>query len=40
MTRLNTSLNADRGTGVAEWYKPFSLEYDFVFAGTGKKGGY
>lgn len=32
--------HVDRETGVAEWFEPFSLEYDFVFAGTGKKGGY
>lgn len=30
----------DRQTGVAPWFKPFSVEYDFVFAGIGKKGGY
>lgn len=30
----------DRQTGVAPWFKPFTVEYDFVFAGTGKKGGY
>ncbi|MCK7548195.1 iron transporter [Marinobacter koreensis] len=32
--------HVDRDTGVAEWFEPFTLEYDFVFAGTGKKGGY
>ncbi|WP_336368603.1 iron transporter [Marinobacter sp. C2H3] len=32
--------HVDRETGVAEWFKPFTLEYDFVYAGTGKKGGY
>ncbi|WP_048306148.1 iron transporter [Halomonas sp. PR-M31] len=30
----------DKETGVAEWYEPFEVEYDFVYAGTGKKGGY
>ncbi|GAB4358490.1 MAG: iron transporter [Gammaproteobacteria bacterium] len=30
----------DKETGVADWWKPFSLEYEFVFVGTGKKGGY
>ncbi len=30
----------DRETGVAPWWKPFSYEGRFVFAGTGKKGGY
>jgi len=26
--------------GVAPWFKPFTVEYDFTFAGIGKKGGY
>jgi len=30
----------DRETGVAEWFAPFTVEYDFVYAGVGKKGGY
>ncbi len=30
----------DRETGVAEWFAPFKVEYDFVYAGIGKKGGY
>ena len=30
----------DKETGVADWYQPFSVDYDFVFAGVGKKGGY
>lgn len=32
--------HVDKETGVAPWFKPFDLEYDFVYAGTGKKGGY
>ena len=32
--------HTDKETGVAPWYKPFNAEYEFVFAGTGKKGGY
>lgn len=32
--------HVDKETGVAPWFKPFDLNYDFVFAGTGKKGGY
>jgi uncharacterized protein involved in high-affinity Fe2+ transport len=32
--------HVDRETGVAEWWAPFSVEWDFVFVGTGKKGGY
>ncbi|WP_417844566.1 iron transporter [Thalassospira sp.] len=30
----------DKETGVAPWFKPFKKNYDFVFAGIGKKGGY
>lgn len=30
----------DKETGVGPWFKPFTLEYQFVYAGTGKKGGY
>lgn len=30
----------DKETGVGPWFEPFTLEYDFVYAGTGKKGGY
>ncbi len=32
--------HTDKETGVAPWFKPFSADYNFVFAGTGKKGGY
>lgn len=32
--------HVDKETGVAPWFDPFELHYDFVFAGTGKKGGY
>lgn len=32
--------HVDPETGVAPWFKPFTVEYDFVFAGVGKKGGY
>jgi uncharacterized protein involved in high-affinity Fe2+ transport len=32
--------HVDKETGVAPWFAPFTLEYDFTFAGTGKKGGY
>jgi uncharacterized protein involved in high-affinity Fe2+ transport len=32
--------HADRETGVAPWFKPFKVKYDFVFAGTGKKSTY
>jgi hypothetical protein len=32
--------HTDRETGVGEWFKPFSLDYEFVYAGIGKKGAY
>ncbi|MCI0468365.1 MAG: iron transporter [Beijerinckiaceae bacterium] len=32
--------HADKETGVAPWFKAFAVEYEFVFAGTGKKGAY
>jgi len=30
----------DRETGVSDWWTPFEASWDFVFTGTGKKGGY
>ncbi|MDR2366363.1 MAG: iron transporter [Zoogloeaceae bacterium] len=32
--------HTDRETGVGEWFKPFTLDYEFTYAGIGKKGGY
>jgi periplasmic iron binding protein len=32
--------HVDKETGVGPWFKAFELNYDFTFAGTGKKGGY
>jgi uncharacterized protein involved in high-affinity Fe2+ transport len=32
--------HVDKETGVGPWFKPFALDYDFTFAGIGKKGGY
>jgi periplasmic iron binding protein len=32
--------HVDKETGVGAWFKTFSAEYEFVFAGTGKKGAY
>jgi periplasmic iron binding protein len=32
--------HVDKETGVGPWFKTFSVDYDFVFAGTGKKGAY
>lgn len=32
--------HTDKETGVGPWFKAFSLEYEFAYAGIGKKGGY
>lgn len=32
--------HSDKETGVAAFPAPFTVAYDFVFAGVGKKGGY
>jgi len=32
--------HTDKETGVAAWWQPFDLEWDFTYVGTGKKGGY
>jgi uncharacterized protein involved in high-affinity Fe2+ transport len=32
--------HADKETGVAPWFKPFAVEYEFTYAGIGKKGAY
>jgi uncharacterized protein involved in high-affinity Fe2+ transport len=32
--------HVDKETGVGPWFSPIELNYEFVFAGTGKKGGY
>lgn len=32
--------HVDKETGVAPWFKTFDVKYEFVYAGTGKKGGY
>lgn len=32
--------HTDRLTGVRPWFKTFSIEYDFTYAGIGKKGSY
>ncbi|MDR1889709.1 MAG: iron transporter [Zoogloeaceae bacterium] len=32
--------HTDRETGVGEWFKTFVVEYEFTYAGIGKKGGY
>jgi uncharacterized protein involved in high-affinity Fe2+ transport len=32
--------HTDRATGVRPWFKPFQVEWEFTYAGVGKKGGY
>jgi uncharacterized protein involved in high-affinity Fe2+ transport len=32
--------HTDKETGVGPWFKPFTVQYDFTYAGVGKKGGY
>lgn len=32
--------HTDRLTGVRPWFEPFTVEYEFIYAGIGKKGGY
>lgn len=32
--------HVDKETGVGPWFPKFSVDYDFVFAGVGKKGAY
>lgn len=32
--------HVDKETGVDPWFQPFTVEYEFTFAGTGKKGTY
>jgi uncharacterized protein involved in high-affinity Fe2+ transport len=32
--------HVDKETGVGPWFKPFDAEFDFTYAGTGKKGAY
>lgn len=32
--------HVDKETGVGPWFSTFSADYEFVYAGTGKKGAY
>jgi uncharacterized protein involved in high-affinity Fe2+ transport len=32
--------HVDKETGVAAWFKTFAVEYEFTYAGIGKKGAY
>ncbi|MDE2228889.1 MAG: iron transporter [Alphaproteobacteria bacterium] len=32
--------HTDKETGVAAWWSPFDVSWEFAYVGTGKKGGY
>lgn len=32
--------HTDKETGVGPWFKAITVQYEFTYAGTGKKGGY
>lgn len=32
--------HVDKETGVGPWFKTFTVQYEFTYAGTGKKGAY
>ncbi|MFT4097887.1 MAG: iron transporter [Rhodoblastus sp.] len=32
--------HVDKETGVGEWFKPITVEFEFPYAGAGKKGAY
>ncbi|MDR3516976.1 MAG: iron transporter [Azospirillaceae bacterium] len=32
--------HVDKETGVGPWFTPITVDYDFTYAGVGKKGGY
>lgn len=32
--------HVDKESGVGPWFSPFTADYEFTFAGTGKKGAY
>ena len=32
--------HVDKETGVGPWFKPFSVSFNFIYAGVGKKGAY
>jgi periplasmic iron binding protein len=32
--------HVDKETGVGPWFEPITVDYEFVYAGTGKKGAY
>jgi len=32
--------HVDKETGVGPWFKPFTISFNFIYAGVGKKGAY
>ncbi|MCM2129630.1 iron transporter [Larsenimonas rhizosphaerae] len=40
ITHPDMQRHVDKETGVGAWYDPITVEYDFTYAGVGKKGGY
>lgn len=39
-THAHFGRHTDKETGVGPWFKPFEVNYEFTYAGIGKKGGY
>ncbi len=39
-THAHFGRHVDKETGVGEWFKPIAVEFEFPYAGTGKKGAY
>ncbi len=39
-THAHFGRHVDKETGVGPWFKTFTVDYEFVYAGTGKKGAY
>ena len=39
-THAHFGRHMDKETGVGEWFKPITVEFEFPYAGTGKKGAY
>jgi uncharacterized protein involved in high-affinity Fe2+ transport len=38
--RAHFGRHTDKETGVGPWYKPFEVNFEFTYAGVGKKGAY
>lgn len=39
-THVHFGRHVDKETGVGPWLKTFTVQYEFTYAGTGKKGAY